>query len=178
MQLKPLDSPELIRLAAGWLAEKGNYQWLDFGDGRQLVSPEWLKIAMQRGTHVLRIFTSDATTSRSGWSASANVNPHFRTGNFWVVLGDKAYAGQGYASRATSQDADARLPELGLRAIQTWIVATTRRSHVAARVKFRPDGHGSASVTTSTARRTTGCGSTCCRPNTRNRSDVRRNTSC
>jgi hypothetical protein len=42
MNLLPLDSPEHIRLVAGWLTQKENYQWLDFGDGRQLVSPAWL----------------------------------------------------------------------------------------------------------------------------------------
>src|SRR5262249_49418023 len=44
MRLVPLDSPRLFDLAAGWLALKENYQWLDFGDGRQLVTPALLKI--------------------------------------------------------------------------------------------------------------------------------------
>src|SRR5688500_14078326 len=102
MQLKPPDSPELLRLAVNWLAMKENYQWLDFGDGRQVVTPEWLKIGLQRGTYVVRIFTSDADDAPIGVVGLSNVNPHFKTANIWVVLGDKAYAGQGYASRATA----------------------------------------------------------------------------
>ena len=140
MQLKPLDSPELIQLVADWLARKENYQWLDFGDGRQLVSPEWLKIAMQRGTYVLRVFTSDLDDAPIGVVGLSNVNPHFKTANIWVVLGDKSRAGQGYASRATSKMLTLGFMELGLQAIHTWIVEHNPSIHVARRVNFRPIG--------------------------------------
>src|SRR5436853_4433 len=33
--LIPVDSPALVALVAGWLAQKENSQWLDFGDGQQ-----------------------------------------------------------------------------------------------------------------------------------------------
>src|SRR5437879_11601766 len=99
MKLLPLDSPERIHLVASWLAQKENYQWLDFGDGRQLVSPEWLTIATQRGTHVFRLFTSDVDDAPIGVVGLSNVNRHFKTATLWVVLGDKSYAGRGYASR-------------------------------------------------------------------------------
>ena len=140
MQLKPVDSPELMRLVAGWLSEKDNYQWLDFGDGRQTLSAEWLKIAMQRGTQVIRVFTADETDIPIGVVGFSNVNPHFRTGTYWVVLGDKSYAGQGYASRATSRMLTLGFTELGLRAIQTWIVEHNPSVQVAERVRFRPIG--------------------------------------
>lgn len=140
MQLKPLDSPELIQLVADWLARKENYQWLDFGDGRQLVSPEWLKIAMQRGTYVLRVFTSDLDDAPIGVVGLSNVNPHFKTANIWVVLGEKSHAGQGYASRATSKMLTLGFVELGFRAIHTWIVEHNPSTHVAKRVGFRPMG--------------------------------------
>jgi RimJ/RimL family protein N-acetyltransferase len=140
MQLKPPDSLELIRLVAGWLAVKENYQWLDFGDGRQLVSPEWLKIAMQRGTHVIRVFTSDVDDRPIGVVGLSNVNPHFKTANIWVVLGNKSYVGQGYASRATSKMLTLGFAELGLRAIHTWIVEHNPSVHVARHVGFKPIG--------------------------------------
>jgi len=35
------------------LAQKQNYQWLDFGNGRQIVTPALLKIMAQRETHWL-----------------------------------------------------------------------------------------------------------------------------
>lgn len=140
MQLIPLDSPQLIHLVAGWLAQKENYQWLDFGDGRQLVSPEWLKIGMQRGSYVLRVFTADIDDAPIGVVGLTNVNHHFKTANIWVVLGDRAHAGRGYASRATSKMLTLGFQELGLRAIHTWIVDGNPSIHVARRVNFRPIG--------------------------------------
>jgi len=140
MQLKPPDTPELLQLVARWLSHKNNYQWLDFGDGRQLVSPEWLKIAMQRGTHVLRLFTSDIDDKPIGVVALSSVNPHFKTANIWVVLGDRSYAGQGYASRATSKMLTLGFTELGLKSIHTWIVEHNPSIHVAKRVGFKPIG--------------------------------------
>lgn len=140
MQLKSPDSPALFQLAATWLSLKENYQWLDFGDGRQLVSAEWLKIATQRGSYVLRLFTSDFDDTPIGVVGLSNVNPHFKTANVWVVLGDRSYAGQGYASRATSKMLTIGFRELGLNAIHTWIVEHNPSIHVAERVKFRPIG--------------------------------------
>ena len=140
MKLLPLDSPERIHLVASWLAQKENYQWLDFGDGRQLVSPEWLTIATQRGTHVFRLFTSDVDDAPIGVVGLSNVNRHFKTATFWVVLGDKSYAGRGYASRATSQMLTLGFVELGLHAINTWIVEHNPSVRVAANVNFRPIG--------------------------------------
>jgi RimJ/RimL family protein N-acetyltransferase len=145
MQLKRLESPDDFRLVAGWLALKENYQWLDFGDGRQLVSPEWLAIAMQRGSYVIRLFTSDAGDGPAGdvpvgVVGLSNVNPHFKTANIWVVLGDKSYAGRGYASRATSMMLTLGFAELGLHSIHTWIVEHNPSIQVARRVNFRPIG--------------------------------------
>jgi RimJ/RimL family protein N-acetyltransferase len=139
MQLTPVDTVERVRLVAGWLADKENYQWLDFG-GRQLVSPEWLKIASQRGTLVLRIFTADDDQTPIGVVGLGNVNPHFKTASFWVVLGDKAYAGQGYASRATVRMLTVGFTELGLHSIHTWVVEHNPSVKVALCAKFKPVG--------------------------------------
>ena len=140
MRLRPPDAPELLRLVAGWLADRDNYQWLDFGDGRQLVGPEWLSIALQRGTYVLRVFTSDVEDRPIGVVGLSNINPHFKTANIWVVLGEKSYAGRGYASRATSGMLTIGFRELGLHAIHTWIVEHNPSIRVAQRVNFRPIG--------------------------------------
>jgi RimJ/RimL family protein N-acetyltransferase len=140
MQLLPLDSPERIRLVATWLTEKENYQWLDFGDGRQLVSAEWLKVAMQRGSYVLRIFTADDDETPLGVVGLSNINPHFKTANIWVVLGEKGQSGKGYASRATSEMLTFGFAELGLASIHTWIVEHNPSVRVAERVGFRPIG--------------------------------------
>jgi hypothetical protein len=45
MKLIALNRPEFLELVAGGLAEMGNYQWLDFGHGRQIVTPALLEIS-------------------------------------------------------------------------------------------------------------------------------------
>ncbi|HSL20172.1 MAG TPA: GNAT family protein [Vicinamibacterales bacterium] len=140
MKFRPADRPELLRLVAGWLADRDNNQWLDLGDGRQAVSPEWLSIAVQRGTVALRLFTADDDETPIGVVALSNINRHFGTANIWIVLGDKSYAGRGYASRATSRMLTIGFSELGLQAINTWIVEHNPSVRVAKRVGFRPIG--------------------------------------
>jgi RimJ/RimL family protein N-acetyltransferase len=137
MQLLPVDSPERLQLVAHWLAQKENFQWLDFGDGRQLVSPEWLKIAMQRGSYVLRLFTGDASDTPIGVVGLGNINPHFKTANIWVVVGDKSYLARGHATRASSKMLTLGFKELGLHSIHTWIVEHNPSLRMTRRLNFR-----------------------------------------
>jgi RimJ/RimL family protein N-acetyltransferase len=139
MKLLPLDHPELVAQVAGWLGQKENNQWLDFGDGRQRLSPEWLKVGIQRGTHVVRAFTDEAGIP-IGAVGLSNLNPHFKTGTMWVVLGEKSRAGRGHATRAVSAMLTLGFRELGLAAISTWIVEHNPSVRVAERVGFRPFG--------------------------------------
>ena len=140
MQLTPLDTPERLRIAVGWLSEKANYQWLDFGDGRQVVSPEWLKIAMQRGTLLLRMITSDGDDLPIGVVGLSNVNRNFKTANFLIVLGDRRFARQGYATRAGLEMLTIGFRDLGLQSIHTWIVEGNHSVHLARNMNFKPIG--------------------------------------
>jgi hypothetical protein len=56
MKLKPIDT-STFKLVAEWMTRKENYQWLDFGNGHQILSPVSLKIMTQRDIHLLRVFT-------------------------------------------------------------------------------------------------------------------------
>lgn len=140
MQLKPLDSPELLQLVVGWLSQKENYQWLDFGDGRQQVSAEWLKIAMQRGTLVLRVFTSDVDDQPIGVVGLSSVNRNFKTAQFLIVVGDRTHARQGYATRAGLELLTIGFRDLGLNTIHTWIVDGNHSVHLARNLHFKPIG--------------------------------------
>jgi hypothetical protein len=82
MKLYPLDTPELLELAASWLARKENYQWLDFGSGRQIITPALLKIMTQRETHFLRAFTSDRDDVPIGIVGLNSVDRTFNTAMF------------------------------------------------------------------------------------------------
>jgi RimJ/RimL family protein N-acetyltransferase len=137
--LRPVDSPELLRLVAGWLNAPDNAKWLDFGDGRQQVTPEWLKIATQRGTLVLRVFDADDATP-IGAVGLGNINPHFKSATMWVVLGDKRIVRHGFATRATRSILTFGFEELHLHSINTWIVDDNPSIGVAHKVGFRPAG--------------------------------------
>jgi RimJ/RimL family protein N-acetyltransferase len=137
VKLRPLDSPELIRLAAGWLAEKENFQWLDFGDRVQVVTPAWLKIMTQRTTAVLRLYTPDEAETPIGVVGLDDVNRAFRTARIWAIAGDKSFAARGYATRATAKMLTLGFRELGLGAIFTWTVEGNPSVRVLERLNFR-----------------------------------------
>src|SRR5882672_5652290 len=122
MRLLPLDSPELIRLVADWMSRRENYEWLDFGNGKQVLTPEWLKISTQRDTEVLRVFTADDDATPVGIVGLTNVDRVFRTARIWVVVGDKSFG------------------ELALHAVNTWIVEHNPSRRIAARLNFTPIG--------------------------------------
>jgi len=137
MKLIALDTAELLELAAGWLAEKENYQWLDFGNGRQLVTPALLKIMAQRETHFLRAYTSDHGDTPIGIVGLNSVDRIFRTATFWGVSGDKSFRNRGYSSIASSKFMTLAFRDLGLHAINTWSVDHNSSLRTIERLGFR-----------------------------------------
>ncbi len=120
MQLTPIDTSTLT-LVAEWMATKENYQWLDFGNGNQILTPVALKIMSQRDIHLLRVFTADSGDPPIGLVALSDIS-RFKTATLWYVLGNRAYAGQGYTTRAVSQLLALAFAELSLRAVNAWAV--------------------------------------------------------
>jgi RimJ/RimL family protein N-acetyltransferase len=138
--LIPPESPELFQLVADWLSRRENYQWLDFDEGRQQASREWLKFAMHRQTVVLRVFTSDREYQPIGVAGLNKVNRRFGSATAWVVLGDKTFARQGYATRAVLRLLTHGFKELGLRSINTWVVEHNVSLGIVQRLGFKPIG--------------------------------------
>ncbi len=136
VRLKPLDSPELVQTVAGWLAQKENYQWLQFGDGRQILTPELLKIMVQRDSHVLRVYASDEDVPL-GVIGLDEVNRNFKTARIWVVAGEKSLRFRGHATEAVSKMLTFAFRDLGLRSINTWIVEHNPSVRVAERNNFK-----------------------------------------
>src|SRR5467141_2256366 len=120
MKLLPLDTPEIIEFAAGWLGKKENYQWLDFGNGRQVATPALLKIMAQRETHLLRVYTSGRDDMPIGIVGLNSVDRIFITATYWVVAGDKSIQNRGYATFALSKLLSLGFRDLGLNSINTW----------------------------------------------------------
>lgn len=136
VRLRPLDSPELIQIAAGWLAEQQNAQWLQFGDGSHVLTAPLLKILSQKDTHVLRVYTSEDGTPL-GIVGLDEVNHNFKTARIWVVSGEKHFCGRGYATQAASKLLTLAFRELGLHAVNTWIVEHNPSVRVAERLRFK-----------------------------------------
>ncbi len=128
MELKPLDDPKLVEKIAEWLAREENYQWLDFGSGKQVLNAASLRIMAQRDIHVIRAFTDDSGETPIGVVGLSNVDRTFKTATPWCVLGDKRYGGKGYAARALSKILMFGFKELGLHSIFAWVVADNAAS--------------------------------------------------
>src|SRR5262245_37871906 len=137
MRLLPLDAPEILELAASWLARKENYQWLDFGSGRQIVTPGLLKIMMQRETHFMRVYTADRDDTPVGIVGLNSVDRVAGTATLWAVAGDKSFSNRGYVSLASSKLLTLAFRDLGLRAVNTWIVDGNSSVRSLCRLSFR-----------------------------------------
>ena len=136
MRLLTIDTPELTNLVARWLGEPENYQWLDFGDGQQLVTPMLLKIMLQRDTHFLRAYTSmDGVPI--GVIALNSIDRRSGTGTFWGVTGDKSFRSRGYGTMASSRFLTMAFDELGLHSINTWAVEHNPSRKIIERLGFR-----------------------------------------
>jgi RimJ/RimL family protein N-acetyltransferase len=137
MKLLPLDTPEYLELAAGWLARRENYQWLDFGNGRQIVTPALLKIMAQRETHFMRVYTWGRDDAAFGIVGLNSVDRSSGTATLWAVAGEKSFSNRGYVSLATSKFLTLAFRDLGLRAINTWIVDCNPSLRSLQRLNFR-----------------------------------------
>lgn len=137
MTLLPLDTPARIELAAGWLAQKENYQWLDIGNGGQAISPLLLKVMAQRDTHFIRLYTSPLDDAPIGIAALNNVDRRLRTGVFWGLAGDKSFRARGWGTLAGSKFLTLAFRELGLNVIQTWVAEGNPSQRLVERLGFR-----------------------------------------
>src|SRR6267378_2410539 len=114
MKLLPMNGPELFDLVAGWLAGRENHQWLDFGNGRQPVTPALLKIMAQRETHFLRVYTSDRDDLAIGILGLNSIDRTFKTATFWGISGEKSFRNRGYSTFASSKFLTLAFRDLGL----------------------------------------------------------------
>jgi RimJ/RimL family protein N-acetyltransferase len=137
MKLLPIDRPGLCEVVAGWLARKENYQWLDFGNGRQPVTPALLKIMTQRESHFLRIYTSDRDDDPIGILGLNNVDRTFKTATFWGASGEKSFRNRGNSTFASSRFLTLAFRELGLETINTWAVDQNPSLRTIERLGFR-----------------------------------------
>ncbi len=120
MRLERVDARH-VALVATWLAQRENYQWLEFANEQQPLGAAALAIASRRDGHVLRLFADDDGPP-IGLVALSAVSRSFRSATLWYVLGDKRHAGRGATTRAVAALLDVAFGELGLRVVQAWAV--------------------------------------------------------
>ena len=136
MELQPLEDQD-IPLVAEWMAKPENHCWLRFGPGVHTVGAATLKLMARRDLHMLRLFTAEAEGPPIGIVALSEVDRAFKTATLWYVLGEAAYRGHGFASRAVKE----LLTEgfnAGLVAVNAWAVdANVPSIRVLERNQFR-----------------------------------------
>jgi len=137
MKLLPLDSPEIIELVAHWLGQKENHQWLDFGNGRQIVTPALLRIMAQRPTHFMRAYTSDRDDTPIGICCLNSVDRNFKSATLWGAQGDKLFRNRGLGTLAASKVMTLGFQDLGLHTINTWVVEGNPSIRLIQRLNFR-----------------------------------------
>lgn len=120
MPLLPLDAAG-AELAAAWLADPENWQWLDFRGAVRPPDPLALVVASRRDRHVLRLYR-EGDGAPVGLVALSEVSPRFGTATLWYVLGDKRRAGRGCTTRAVGELLEMAFRELGLTAVHAWVV--------------------------------------------------------
>jgi RimJ/RimL family protein N-acetyltransferase len=140
MKLLPLDTPEILELVASWLALKENHQWLDFGNGRQIVTPTLLKIMAQRPTHFMRAYTSDHGDTPIGICGLNSVDHNFKSATLWGAAGDKLFRSRGMGTLAATKVLTLGFRDLGLQTVNTWVVDGNPSLRLIQRLKFRPVG--------------------------------------
>jgi len=84
----------ILDLVTGWLAQKENYQWLDFGNGRQIVTPALLKI-WRSGIHIFSGPIPGPGRRPIGIVGLNSVDRVFKTGTLWAVAGEKSFSNRG-----------------------------------------------------------------------------------
>jgi RimJ/RimL family protein N-acetyltransferase len=136
MKLLRLDTPEIVELAAGWLAQKENHQWLDFGGGKRIITPPVLRVMAQRDTHFMRVWTSDRDDTPIGIVGLNNVDRNSRTATFWGVAGDKSFRNRGTGTRAAAMFLSLAFRELGLHSINTWVVENNPSLRIGERLHY------------------------------------------
>lgn len=127
-------------VAARWLAEERNAEWLDFGSASGVLNPVSLRILSQRGQHCVWVY-GPAEGRPAGLVALGNIQPRFRTAEAWFVLGAKELARQDLTVEALGRLLEHGFGALDLRCIHAWTVEINRGGRrVLERLGFRLAG--------------------------------------
>jgi len=127
MELRPLRHND-IKLVSEWMSEKANYQWLDFGAGRQILNAASIMVMSKRPLHCFRLFAPSGHGAAAGLVALSNITATFKSARLWYVLGDKRQSGRGYTSNAVGKMLTLAFTELELETVNAWALEQNKAS--------------------------------------------------
>jgi RimJ/RimL family protein N-acetyltransferase len=129
--LSPLTA-ESIAAATVWLNEPANYKWLDFGAGRQQLSPTALHYMSRSGAHYIRA-CHDATGRLVGIAGLQHVDSKFKSAMLWGVRPRLRPPTRSNAANQIRSVLEVAFTELGLVSVYAWVVAINLPSIAAVR---------------------------------------------
>jgi RimJ/RimL family protein N-acetyltransferase len=121
MILRPLGTGD-IEYVASWFAEEDIHQWLDFGNGVQVLNAAYLQSMAHDESNFCQLFTSDTNNLPIGVVGFSNISHNFHSASLWYVLGEKEFCRCGYTSRAVSKMLTLGFCHIGLRSVSAWTV--------------------------------------------------------
>lgn len=121
---------ESLEAAAKWLGEPANYKWLDFGGGRQVLTPAALHYMTRSGSHCIRT-CHDETDRLVGIVGLQHVDSKFKSAMLWGVRPRLRPPTRSNAVHQIRQIIKVGFTEYGLASIYAWVVAINAPSIVA-----------------------------------------------
>jgi RimJ/RimL family protein N-acetyltransferase len=121
MSIRPIVNNDDLAEIAGWLGNEENRKWLDI-PAMPPSALQSLKLFLHRGQNIVFVFTNHEGRA-IGLTGIRGINPHFKTGELWVVLGDKRYSGR-YTFRALEETISHAFDTLQLKSLYAWTVAS------------------------------------------------------
>ena len=126
-----------IGIVKRWLTNKDNHIWLDSSFHREHMDDKELAIMLLKKENKMYMFEVEGkVVGIVGLNRIDMVN---RCGIFWIISGNKAYAGYGLGVKVIKIVLGICFNELGLHSVYSWAVDTNKggRARILEKVGFR-----------------------------------------
>ena len=115
-------------MVMSWLGRPEIHKWLDFGDGRTLLSEGQFTFLVRNPANRVNLFCDTRTDAPVGVIALQGIRNAARYGLQWGLRGNFEAGGRLVSMHAIYCNLDLAFNELGLATVQAWCVASNRPS--------------------------------------------------